>query len=123
MALHLNLVEPVSFSPRVEKQLRYLAMIGLPNEVCGVIYPHGIVVQHYNSHPHPQENFDAEIDLEDVKAIWHSHPRGTQSPSGTDLRFMEECARLGLGIRHIIVTTGRVLEYEAVYYDSPTAAA
>lgn len=103
------------------KMLRYLAIEGYPLEVCGAIYPHG-VVQYRNVHCEPDQNYDAEIDLEDVKAIWHSHPDGPDAPSEQDIVFMNHCAAHGLHIHHIIVTPKSVHEYEVVS-DSSTSAA
>jgi proteasome lid subunit RPN8/RPN11 len=113
---------PLSLSDQDVKNLRVMAIQGYPLEVCGAIYSHNIIVQHRNVHPDPEHNYDAEIDIEDVKAIWHSHPQGPITPSDTDIAFMECCVRHGIHIRHIIVTAKEVHEYE-VQSDAASSAA
>lgn len=113
---------PLTISDQAVKDLRYLAIEGYPNEVCGAIYSHGIIVQHKNVHPDPAHNYDAEIDIEDARAIWHSHPQGPTTPSDGDMLFMNFCAEHGLSVKHIIVTPYEVHQYE-VQSDAASSAA
>lgn len=113
---------PLTISDEAVKSLRYMAIEGYPNEVCGAIYAHGILVQHRNVHPDPAHNYDAEIDIKDARAIWHSHPHGPTTPSENDVLFMTLCAEHGLRVKHIIVTPKEVHEYE-VQSDVSTPAA
>jgi proteasome lid subunit RPN8/RPN11 len=99
-----------------------MAIAGYPLEVCGAIYSHGIIVQHKNVHPEPTRNYDAEIDIAEAKAIWHSHPQGDTKPSENDVLFMTLCAQHGLRIKHFIVTAKEVHEYE-VQSDAAASAA
>lgn len=122
-ALILHEVFPLIIPDMAADQLRHLAIQGMPFEVCGAIYKHNIIVQHQNVHPEPEHHYDAEIDLEEVKAIWHSHPVGPIGPSDNDLRFMQFCAEQGLSFHHIIVTTKEVHEYRAEIFDASASAA
>jgi proteasome lid subunit RPN8/RPN11 len=113
---------PLSLSDQDVTSLRYMAIEGYPLEVCGAIYAHNIIVQHKNVHPQPDHNYDAEIDIAEAKAIWHSHPKGPAGPSDDDVLFMNHCAQQGLHVHHIIVTTKEVHEYE-VQGDTAASAA
>lgn len=45
-------------------------------------------------------------DEENIFGVWHSHPRGPDGPSDTDLKFMMP------GIRCFVATANGVFEYE-----------
>jgi len=117
----LRQVPPI-LSPQQQDHLRVLAQQGCPNEVCGVVYEHDIIVQYTNVSPTPDKNFDAEIDLEGVKAIWHSHPNGPSHFSDDDLKFIGHCEAHGFRFRHILVLLDEVKEFE-VLSDTATPAA
>ena len=109
-------------SEHQRKHLRNLALQGMPNEVCGVVYEHDIIVQYQNCSSNPEHSFDAEIDIGDVgvKAIWHSHPSGMDGPSADDLKFIEWCVAHDHNFHHIIVTSNTVNEFKAKLVDKAT---
>jgi proteasome lid subunit RPN8/RPN11 len=121
--MKLNAVESC-LVPQQQTHLVHLALAGYPREVCGVVFSHDIIVQYRNISPDPEHNYDAEIDMgdNDIKAIWHSHPNGPNTPSDTDLQFIEHCERHGMHFRHIIVTLKGVFEYEAERDTTSSAA-
>ena len=105
-----------------QRHLRNLMLQGGDKEVCGVVFEHDIIVQYPNIAPDPEHSFAAEMDIEGVKAIWHSHPRGPNGPSDKDIKFMVLCEQEGLHWRHIIISPSGVVELE-VWLDSATSAA
>ena len=114
-ALTVVRVEPLTISIDLEKQLRYLAIAGYPEEVCGVIHEHNIVHQYPNVFAGDRcLGFDMEIDIHDptIKALWHSHPQGLEQPSDDDFPCMKLLEEHGFHFHHIIVTPRRVIEYE-----------
>jgi hypothetical protein len=116
--LQLDLLEKSTFSPQVHKHLQNLAILGLPKEVCGLIYPGGVIVQYPNIHHRPQHAFDFEAPLDrDIQAMWHSHPHGLEAPSSDDLPCIKTLVDHGYFFHHIIVTSKRVLEYRPSLVD------
>lgn len=115
LQLNVNIVVP-TICPRTMKQLMHLALAGLPEEVCGAVYHHDIVVQYVNTYCGDKKHgFDFELNpTPDIKAIWHSHPNGRLLPSDDDLPCMRALVEHGFNFHHIIVTTKEVVEYEAV---------
>lgn len=109
-------------SSEQQKHLRNLMLQGLPNEVCGVVFEHDIIVQYPNTYDDPEHGFSADIDTNGAKAIWHSHPSGQSEPSEYDLNFMAQCEAEGYRFRHIIVTVNGVFEYEVIDGISSPAA-
>lgn len=104
--------------PKVVNDLVNLAVAGMPYEVCGLIYEHDIVVQYPNiSCGNKKHSFDMEADICDAKAMWHSHPLGPDHPSNDDLPCIEHLLRMGINIRHVIVTPKSVQEYTARLVD------
>ena len=68
--LELRLVS--SLSAKMIDDLRYLAIAGYPNEVCGIVYRHDIIIQYPNTFCGNKEHgFDMEIDLEDLCRLRH----------------------------------------------------
>lgn len=123
--LRLERVEPSTISPHTQLALQYMAIEGWPNEVCGVIYTHGIVVQYPNTFCGDKtKGFDMEIDIvDDIRAIWHSHPGGMDHPSADDIPCIELLAQHGFTFHHVIVTPKAVHEFEARIDNTATPAA
>lgn len=94
--------------------LRGLALIGLPNEVCGVIHQHNIIHQYANTFCGDKRlGFDMEADIKDctIKAVWHSHPGGLLKPSSDDELCMKQLAEHGYNFPWIIVTIKDVTQW------------
>lgn len=109
-----EIAEPVKYA------LMRIARRNDPLEVCGFIMNSAdpdteqFVMEVPNVHPAPLHNWRMDeryqsVVMEregDVFAVWHSHPRGPDGPSTTDLRYMLP------GIRFFVVTGNGVFEYE-----------
>lgn len=111
----------VTLSAQMRRDLVNLAIIGMPNEVCGVIHTHNIIHQYQNVFQGDKSRaFDMEIDIGDpsIKAIWHSHPRGLERPSADDVPCVESLLRCGLSFNYIIVTPRDVFEFKADLVDT-----
>ena len=108
-------ITPGFLTSKIIKDLQTLAIIGMPNEVCGVIHRHSIIHQYpntfYGNHTH---GFDMEVDIHDdtLLALWHSHPGGMREPSMDDLPCMEELARHGYDYPWLIVTGKEVTAWK-----------
>lgn len=106
--------DSIILSADIKKQLRYLAIDGYPNEVCGVLHSHNIVHQYANTFSGDHElGFDMEVDIIDcdIKAIWHSHPGGLREPSHDDIPCMEQLASHGYAFPWLIVTPKEVTQW------------
>ena len=108
-------MRPASATPEVIDQILVIGQKRQPNEACGVILPHDLVVELPNVAKNPTEAY--EIDNEDlVKVlvpllqsedegdlqrsdiiIWHTHPSGSVGPSEADMM-----ARAS-GFRYLVV--------------------
>lgn len=118
MSVMLARVERMSIPARIAKDLRTLALQGMPYEVCGLVYQHNIIVQYPNiSCGDKKHSFDMEADVADAKAMWHSHPTGPDMPTKDDMSCIEMLEKMGIHIGHIIVTPSTVHEYEALVID------
>lgn len=99
---------------KVVTDLQILARDGLPYEVCGIIHSHHIIHQYPNVfHGDRKHGFNMDVDISsfDVRAVWHSHPRGLNRPSSDDLICMEDLASQGYTVPWIIVTRNEVTEW------------
>lgn len=100
-------------------QLRLLAysITVAPEEGCGLVFHGGISVSIRNRAKNPMTHFeiwpddilqtlkDCHLDLDDVVAVWHSHPSTPVSPSPEDRAVMQ---RVGLPM-FIVGLTMRVI--------------
>lgn len=76
--------------------LQRRAFQAAPEEACGFLMDNGKFVEIRNSHPYPYKSFRMlESDLtakitsiDDIRAIWHTHPSGILEPSTADMQFM-----------------------------------
>lgn len=124
MDVKLSLV--ATLSQRDQDSLLDMAITGLPFEVCGLVHTHGIIHQYANLFCGDHRNgFDFEFDPHDptIKAMWHSHPGGLESPSHDDIPCIKSLLEHGFTFNHIIVTPRRVLEYKVELVDTTTSAA
>lgn len=116
MKVNVRLVTPISLPATAQKHLRNLALAGMPEEVCGAIYTHNIIVQYKNTFTGDRRHgFDFKLSpSNDIKAIWHSHPTGPDKLSDDDIVCIRELIENGYNFRHILVTPKEIMEYEAV---------
>lgn len=109
----------LTIAPDVVKNLKYLAIAGYPQEVCGILHPHNIIHQYPNTFCGDHRlGFDMEVDIHDnvaIKAIWHSHPGGLLEPSRDDIPCMETLAIHGYNYPWIIVTPKDVTQWVLAY--------
>jgi proteasome lid subunit RPN8/RPN11 len=112
MGLHEVILD--CLNDKVKDDLKYLALDGMPNEVCGVLHTHHIIHQYANTFPGDKRHgFDMAIHPDDsIVAIWHSHPGGLPSPSIDDIQSMEEIYSKGHFFPWIIVTRTTVMAWE-----------
>ena len=116
--LRLERVEFCLVPYETQKHLINLAVMGLPNEVCGLIYDDGAIKQYPNVHHRPMHAFDFDAPLDDtIKYMWHSHPRGNEQPSDDDIPCMRALADRGFFFDHLIVTSKAVRQYHPSLVD------
>lgn len=75
-----------------------------PNESCGFILDDGEIIEIANIHPEPYRGFSMagtdilnKLDneaLSRIVAVWHTHPKGTTTPSMTDIGSIRQGAIL-----------------------------
>lgn len=86
-----------------------------PYEVCGFILKDGSVLEMPNVADDPRRSFlMSQADLIEkvpnpdvIEGLWHSHPRGTTTPSAGDMEMLRLCEW-----RYFIVTADEVVEYD-----------
>lgn len=105
----------VNVSGITQIELRWKALNGHPNEVCGYITKYGDIVELPNTFNGNREHgFDMEVDLnEPIAAFWHSHPHGPTYPSKDDIPAMELLASHGFKFPWIIVAPGGITSWVA----------
>lgn len=112
-------VADLNLSIKSKKDLRILALQGMPEEVCGIICPHNIIVQLPNTFAGDRcHGFDMEVDMGNsghIKAIWHSHPTGPDFPSKDDIPSMNLLAERGLTYPWLIVTHKHVTAWRVAF--------
>jgi proteasome lid subunit RPN8/RPN11 len=121
--MDLKEVFPKTFGPHHESELRDLAATAMPEEACGIIYSHGIIVQYPNTFVGDKchgWNMDVSYS-DDIRCIWHSHPNGLQEPSRDDMPLIRGMAEAGFPFHHVIVTLAGVFEYEVYLDGSPVS--
>jgi desampylase len=101
----------------IQDDLVYLANQAAPQEACGfIMYTTGMfILKCENVAKDPVRNFRInERDIlrvfeteEHIVGMFHSHPRGPNRPSPTDLKYQGPP-----GIRYFIVTLTHVFEYD-----------
>lgn len=93
-------------------------------EACGFILEDGTIIEMENISHTPTRSFKMDRNelaeklynkAEFITAIWHTHPRGTQHPSHTDLNAIKMGA-IQRNWRYLIVTTAGVFEYDTGLY-------
>lgn len=100
---------------QVREWLRHKAIEAHPYEACGFILKDGSVIQIPNVASDPRRSFlmsrDDLIEMvpnpDVIEGIWHTHPRGTTTPSAGDMEMLRICQW-----RYFIVTTTQVVEYD-----------
>lgn len=86
-----------------------------PYEVCGFTLKDGSVLEIPNVASDPRRSFlmsrDDLVKLvpnpDVIEGLWHTHPRGTTTPSPGDMEMLRVCKW-----RYFIVTTETVVEYD-----------
>jgi proteasome lid subunit RPN8/RPN11 len=87
-----------------DQQVRMLAfaMQVAPEEACGLVFADGLSVSLKNRAADPVRRFElwpqdildclvsCGLSLDDVRAVWHSHPVGPSCPSGDDYAIMQK---------------------------------
>lgn len=93
-------------------------------EACGFILEDGTIIEMENISSTPTRSFRMDRNeltekLDGIEAfitaIWHTHPRGTQHPSHTDLNSIKMGA-IQRNWRYLIVTSAGVFEYDTGLY-------
>lgn len=104
---------------QVASDLRTLAIQGMPEEVCGVVFTHGTILQLPNTFcGDKRHGFDMEIEMSrtaHIKAIWHSHPTGPDFPSEQDKPSMNRLMEYGFDFPWIIVTPKHITTWRAIF--------
>ena len=95
--------------------LRLRAAEASPFEVCGFIMRDGSIIEIRNVAENPYDTFTMDlrqigrkVDVENIAAIWHTHPGGDIRPSKADLNAIKLCKW-----DYVIVTTDEIALYEA----------
>jgi proteasome lid subunit RPN8/RPN11 len=121
--LKLTPVDPCTVPEETQKHLKNMAVLGMPHEVCGLIYHDGTIKQYPNIHHRPIHAFDFDAPLDaSIKYMWHSHPGGNERPSGDDIPCVRKLAELGFFFNHLIVTAKAVREYHPSLVDMEEVA-
>lgn len=100
------------------KWLTRRAFQAAPHEACGFIMADGSIKEIRNVAVYPEKTFEmdrrqlAEINPNDVVALWHSHPGGSIYPSAIDQRNMAGLGEAYGNWAYLIVTKDQVAQYD-----------
>lgn len=95
-----------------------------PEEACGFLMSDGKFIEINNSHQYPYMGFQMSRDdlmkkvgtqelIDNIVAIWHTHPGGSLDPSNADMGYMFEASR---SWTYIIATKDDVRVWPAKFF-------